>query len=162
MLEIFEDTLLDGIIDMTSEDLTDSPLPVEEGDIVIDCLNPLEMRVHTSMSWTSSDIYEIAEEYGVSTDKIEELFDLCQNGSAEDIAAFSLSDMSSPDLENDPEDWIEIFDLIYKLISLKEFLRNLIEFRIENLEGIPFIVKENFSIVRIDKKTYRDDIMFFN
>lgn len=163
LFEIFDGTLLDGIIDMTSEDLLDSPLPVEEGDIVIDYLNALEMRIHTTMSWTNGDIAEMAEENGISPDSIERLCDLCQEGDSEGIKAFSLSEIpSAEDLEMDTEDWTQLFDLIYELIGLKEVLRRLIEFRIDNMENVPFIIKEGFSIVRIDQKTYKNNFMFFN
>lgn len=163
LYEIFDGTLLDGVIDMTVEDLLDSPLPVEEGDIVIDYLNALEMRIHTSMSWTNGDVADMAEENGISAENVEKLCDLCQEGDADGLKAFSLSNL--PSYENSEmgvEDWTQLFDWIYELIGLKEVLRRLIEFRIDNMENIPFIIKEGFSIVRIDKKTYKNNFMFFN
>ena len=163
LFEIFDGTLLDGVVDMTSEDILDSPLPIEEGDIIVDYLHALEMRIHTSMSWTNDDIADMAEEKGISPENIEQLCDLCQDGDSEKLKAFSLSDLSYyEDSEMDTEDWVQMFDWIYELISLKEILRKLIEFRIDNMENIPFVVKEGFAIVRIDRKAYKNNFMFFN
>lgn len=163
LFEIFDGTLLDGVVDMTSEDILDSPLPIEDGDIIIDYLHALEMRIHTTMSWTNDDIADMAEEKGISPGDIEQLCDLCQNGSLEEIKAFSLSGLSVCDaLEMDHEDWVQMFDWIYELIGLKEVMRKLIEFRIDNMENIPFVVKEGFAIVRIDRKSFKNNFMFFN
>lgn len=147
--QIFDDTILNGLLDIGEDDLIDSDIEVEDGDRVIGELDDLEKRVHTLIAFVWQKACNIAPELMLD-EEIDTVIGSCYEQDTNSIMILKdeIFGRYLAQEEKFPEEtWIELLIVSDRAGHILRILNGILMSRFPKEKFEAFIIKKGFQIV---------------
>ncbi len=150
LMEIFEGTILDGLLDITEEDFIDSDLPLDPDEEIEDELDMLERMIFTITMRRRDDIEKFSQDIDISLDDLYDLYLLFLDDNDEAIFAFE-NHLRQKFIDSGrkfpQEDWEFMLGDLDDFVALGKIMSHCISSRLSDAEDRLFVIKSGFSIV---------------
>lgn len=149
MVQIFDDTILNGLLDIGEDDFIDSDMEVEDGDRVIGELDDLEKRIHTLIAFVWEKACATAPELMLD-DEIDAVIGNCYEQDFNSIMILKdeiFGRYLAQEAKFPEEVWIELLIISDRAGHILRILNGILMSRFPKEKFEAFIIKKGFQIV---------------